>query len=382
VRKIACSLCALLLTLVAAPAYAQTGTLGEAISDLARDVKAVVGGQRLSVGQFPGTGDIGSRSSAGPLLQTALEKKLKELGTTIVDKKADYELRGEYTEMEDSNTGRQFVQIKLELRDREGNSRFFVGIENNKATKYYVKNEADLAKMLGENVYVPPDAPADTRIKAHKEAIDHPKSVIQGTRVLPAANAPFAIEVFTAPHRANVATPLGDYKVRTPHDEKGLPFVPIARDNVYAVKLINYADYAVAVDLRIDGLSMFHSSEIRDKAGNPAYRYIILPKRGEYLVRGWFINLKHTDEFLVTEYAKSEAGRIGIRDAKLGTITASFHAAWDPKVGPPHDEPKNSDKYSLSADATGKGSRISVDYQVVEYEIGVFRAAVSVRYTK
>jgi hypothetical protein len=372
---------ALLLTLVAAPAHAQSsGTLSEAVNDLARDVKGFIGERKLTIGQFPGTGDMGRFSSAGPLLQTALQKKLKELGCNIVDRKGDYELRGEYTEMEDANTERQFVQIKLELRDREGNSRFFVGIENGKANKYFVKNESDLSKILGTSVYLPPDATPKARIDEYKRQIDDPKPAIKGTHVLAGASAPFAVEVLVAggrgPHQES------DYAARMPEDRSGLAFVPIARNEAYAVRLINNADYDAAVDLRIDGLSMFHASDIKDqKTGAPAYRYVILPKRTSYLVRGWFIDLKSTDEFLVTEYAKSEAGKIG-QSANLGTITATFHAAWDPKDGPPRDEPKNADQYSQSADATGRGDRINADYRVVDYQIGVFRGAVSVRYTK
>ena len=69
--------------------------------------------------------------------------------------------------------------------------------------------------------------------------------------------------------------------------------------------------------------------------------------------------------------------------APTGTITATFHAAWDPKTGkPPADEPKNPDKQSLSGDATGKGARFEQKYQEVQREVGVAREVISVRYTK
>jgi hypothetical protein len=384
-------LAGLMLAALAQPGAAQaSGTLGDAVNDLASDVKAYlvsVGKNKLSIGQFPGKGDMARYSSAGPLLQTALAAKLKELKVEIVDKKGDFELSGEYTELEDTNTGRQFVQIKLELRDRQGNSHLFEGIERidgkNKVTKYFVKSEADMAKLLGPSVYVPPEASEKERIDAYKKQIDDPEVVIDGTRVRAGKKAPFAVEILTAPPKpGGGAHKPADYLVRQPEPKSSLAFVPIARTEVYAVRLINDADYDAAVDLRIDGLSMFHASDIRDKkTGAPLYRYIIVAKKSTVLIRGWFIDLKNSDEFLVTEYAKSEAGKIG-HSANVGTITATFHAAWDKKGSPPRDEPKNPNEYSQSADATGRGDRIDEAYQVVDYQIGVFRGAISVRYAK
>src|SRR5262249_14977359 len=140
-------LCGVVMVSMLRPANGQgPGTLGEAIDDLARDVKTYldsVGKRRVAVGQIPGTGDMARSSSAGPLLQTALERRLKELGVELVSRKADFELRGEFMEKEDVDSKRQFVLIKLELRDQEGKSRYFEGIETlngrTRVTKYFVK---------------------------------------------------------------------------------------------------------------------------------------------------------------------------------------------------------------------------------------------------
>src|SRR5262245_36812221 len=138
------------------PAAARAdGSLGEAVGDLARDVKSYldgVGKNRVTIGQFPGRGDLARHSSAGPLLQTALETALRRLKVEVVDRKGDFELSGEFTEMEDAGTGRQFVLIKLELRDRVGNVQRVEGIKKTdgreQVTEDYVKKEGDLARLV------------------------------------------------------------------------------------------------------------------------------------------------------------------------------------------------------------------------------------------
>ncbi len=380
-----------LLALLLVPAFGRAdGSLGDALTQLANDIKKVCeseGKLRLTVGQFAGRGDMARYSSSGPVIQIELGNLLKRIGLVIVEKKADFEVTGDYTEMEDTNTGRQFVLIKAELTDRQGIAKHLQGIQNvdgkPQVTKYFVKKEPDLSKILGLTVQPPTTGGEKARIDAYKKAVDDPKVTLGGTRIFAAPGSPFSLEILTAYQKPGGHVER-DYQAQRPTDKGGLAFVPIARDYVYGVRIYNDSDYSVAAHLCIDGLSMFHASTIRDKkTGGPAYKYIILPPKSSYLVRGWFIDLKNTDEFLVAEYAKSEAGKIG-QTANLGTINVTYHAAWDKKNGhPPADEPKNPDEYAHSAsDATARGDRITQNYQVVDYQTGVPRATISVRYTK
>ncbi|GEM_PF-6843594 len=71
--------------------------------------------------------------------------------------------------------------------------------------------------------------------------------------------------------------------------------------------------------VRITGL-------VEDLAGT------ILPPRSRFDVVGWHRTNDESDAFLVTEYAKSAAATLDHR-ANLGTITASFAAAWTLVVG-------------------------------------------------
>ena len=80
---------------------------------------------------------------------------------------------------------------------------------------------------------------------------------------------------------------------------------------------------------------------------------------------------------MVTAYAKSAAASLN-HTANIGTITATFQAAWD--KDPPRDEPGR--RRGGIGDATGRGDRIGEDYQEAVRHLGVIRDCISVRYTK
>jgi hypothetical protein len=156
----------------------------------------------------------------------------------------------------------------------------------------------------------------------------------------------------------------------------------VPRGKAYAVRLINEAPFEAAVQLRIDGLSMFTFSELRQPNGEPKYTAVILPphkdgKPGEAIIRGWHVNNEVSDKFVVTEYAKSAAASLK-HTADIGTITATFQATWTKGKLP--DEPEKG--RGGMGDATGRGDRIGQEYQEVVRNLGAIRDCISVRYTK
>jgi hypothetical protein len=213
--------------------------------------------------------------------------------------------------------------------------------------------------------------------------VDRPECHFEGTRILAGKGAPFAIEILVAPATTGKRQP-GDYKVQQPTDQQGLAFAGIKRDDAYAVRLHNHSNFEVAADLRLDGLSMYYFSEKRDnKSGGPAYQYVVIPPNRFVDIRGWFVAMNDSDEFVVVPLkdsviAKTNAGN----PAEVGVITANFHRAWDRKKDRPIDEPANPGDHSLSADATGRGQRFEERFVEVDYAVGTFRGTVSVRYTK
>ena len=374
----------------AEPAWARN-TLLDATDEIVDDVKKFLdseGKNKIRIGQFIGKGVEALRASSSPLLREALRSSLRKKEIDLVDAGAHYELTGSFQAIEDTVTGRQAVIFNVVLDDLKGNERRFQGTAAGKAEKYYFDNLPDVGKVLGPNVYLPPNVTQKEKDEIVKDAVDHPQCPLDGTRILAGKGAPFAIELLVAPPSEAKHKP-EDYKVRRPQDRKGLAFVPIQRSEAYGVRLINDADFEVAVDLRLDGISMYHfgtdekKKAERAKQGKPPYSYVVLAPKSSIVIRGWFVTLNDSDEFLVVPREKSVFAELNAGNpAEVGTVTALFHRAWDKKEKRPADEPATPDQHSLSSDATGRGQRFDEKYLVVDYAVGTLRGAVSARYTK
>jgi hypothetical protein len=232
-----------------------------------------------------------------------------------------------------------------------------------------------VAGILGLTVQLPPDGSDKERDQKIREAYEKPKTNLDKgkTVIRSGATSTYGIEVLVKQG--------GKYVPRPATSEDGLAFVKVARTEVYAVRVINDADHEAAVTLTIDGLNLFTSSKLRGKDGKPLYSAFLVAKKGRTLITGWHVDNNESDEFQVTEYAKSEAGKLG-SSANLGTITATFAAAWPKDGKPPLDEPAAPSARAKSADATGRGARHEKKWVEVERLFGVTRDAVSVRYSK
>jgi len=373
------ALCGLVLLIAAGSprsAHAE-GTLTEAVQALAQDIKTFVDGRgekSVSVGQFRGSGSFSINSSAGPNLVRELTRALQALKVEVA-LRSNITVLGDFEEAEVETTRAQVVVLKAEMREKAG--------KKTELEHRFIKNQAALAVLLGLVVEFPPDAGRKERNEEIKKQIDKPQTYVANARIRAAEASPFAIEVLVAPPdpAREGKRDAKDYLSRKPEVKEGLAFVPIKRDEVYGIRLINDAPYDVAVSLSIDGLSMFVFCEDRDKkTGGPAYPHVIMRAKSTTLIRGWFITLERSEEFKVTEYAKSVAGSLN-SSANVGTITACFHAAWDPKESPPPGEPK-ADAFSQSADATGRGASFEKKYTLVERKTGALRSVISVRYTR
>ena len=167
-----------------------------------------------------------------------------------------------------------------------------------------------------------------------------------------------------------------NYVSLKPTDKNDLAFVPIQRDQVYAVRLVNDSKHDAGVTLTIDGLNAFTFSE------NHGYTQFVIPAGKTGLIEGWHRTNDVSDAFLVTEYAKSAAAELNQAGGSLGTITASFSAAWATDQSAPADEPASPNQFSRAADATGRGPKVDAGFNEVTRQFGVIRGAVSVRYSK
>jgi hypothetical protein len=218
-----------------------------------------------------------------------------------------------------------------------------------------------------------PDLPPPERNAEIEKQLDAPKAFVKGAQVSATADSPYAIEILAAPQ------PGGQYAARSATVQNGLAFVPLQRGEVFGVKLINRSKLDAAVTLTIDGLNLFEFSDLKNpKTGRPKFRVVFVGPGQEVFLRGWHRTNEASEEFVITEYAKSAAAQIR-STAPTGVVTAQFAAAWPKDAPAPADEPQGQ---SRSADAVGRGAQFQQKYLEVDRNIGVTRATVSVRYAK
>lgn len=354
------------LLLLHGPSARATSNLRPELAEAAKSIKKLLDGRGesdIAVGAFTGSSRIDS--SAGPGIALVLGEELQKAGVGV-RRRANLEVKGDYLDVEDKKTKLLAALLKMRVLDRQGT----VLVEFERG----VFGDATLPALFGLTVQLPPQGDEKARSKSMREGIDKPQTQIASTRISAGPGSPYAIEVLVKE---------GDKFVpRPPKEEDGFAFVPIKRGEIYAVRLINDSAHEAAVTLSVDGLNMFAFCPDKDDKGVPKYTQVLLDPKKTGLIKGWFLTDNATDSFLVTEYAKSAAEELK-STANLGTITASFCAAWPQDGEPPADEPKkNTNEYARSADATGRGPRVEEKYTEVERHFGVIRASVSVRYTK
>jgi hypothetical protein len=104
------------------------------------------------------------------------------------------------------------------------------------------------------------------------------------------------------------------------------------RDQVYRIRLINTSVEEVMASVRVDGLSVFHFSDVRAKdgprKGQPKYQYYVVPANGEAVIEGWHKRINERGETVFKDFTigapdESAAGRLGKADL-VGVICVEF----------------------------------------------------------
>jgi hypothetical protein len=359
---------ALTLALLAPGRVVAQGTLQKDLAEVAKDIKTLLaerGEDSLSVGQFTGPATL--PTSAGPGIAQLLSEELKKLGLTV-KVRANVGVEGKYRDVKVKETGLLAVELTVNVVDRSGKSLL------KDERRIGVFNEGDIAALLGLTVSLPAQEKEKDRSQRLEKAIDKSKAHIDGTHISASADSPYGVEILVA------ASEKGPFEPRKPTLDDGLAFVDIKRGEFYRVRLINGSEHQAAVRLTIDGLNMFDFSKVKNAKGEPFSQVILRPGK-QTDIKGWSIDERHTDAFVVTEYAKSAAAELK-STAKTGTITVTFSAAWPKDGQPPADEPEKAGPRSAGGDATGRGPTVPDKFVEVRRAIGVVRATVSVRYTK
>lgn len=368
---------AAVLCLAASSAARAEDNLRKELGALATQIKALLDKEKqdaIAVGEFTGPSHL---PGSGGSIKMVLTEELRKKGVTVKAGARNFEVKGDYRDYIDPKTddgrGGKFMGVKITARVFDANGDQVVSYP---IPVRVVHGNTETMVVMGVTADIGAQGDAQTRNKKIQDSIYKPTSsgnnngaVINGSRVSASATSPYGVEI-------RVKQPDGRYVARKPVLQNGLAYVPLKRDETYAIAISNQSPMDAGVQLSIDGLSVFAFSEQRNKDGQPFTR-IICPK-GTSQIEGWFINDKKSDEFEIVPKAKCAASQFQGK-GNIGTITVAFGAAW-PKGQRPADEMR----FARSAEdlGTGRGKRIDKSYDVVEREYGPIRAVVSIRYTK
>jgi hypothetical protein len=360
--------------IAAAPAPAAEATsMRAAVADLAKDIQELLasrGEKSLTVGAISGPANFAA--SAGPGVQQMLADRLRQFGVTV-EAPANLAVEGRYhldevpsDDPADRGFGVKLLAVTFELSvvDRFGKPVV------NSSIKRTVRDESALLALVGgsaEPATEPEPRKRDEELRRILDTRSAPAVSIAGGRVMAKKGSPYAIELIVAG------------RPRAAELKNGLAFTGIRPGEAYAVRLINDSDQEAAAQLFIDGISAFAFSEDRlsdgPRKGEPRYSHFIVPPHASVVVRGWHRTNSESEEFLVTDYSKSAAAKLLRPAAGVGTVTAMFAASWRETDRPPADEPPR-------RKGTGFGARVPAPFEEVKREVGVVRAAVSVRYER
>lgn len=360
----------LLCSSTAAKADAVNDAITAEMKALATDLKPYLDKQRyktISVGGFAAPSKV--QGSAGLGLQVKLSEALTGLGYSIDSANYEVEIRGEYRPLVEEHAFGASILIKLydefgtPLFELEGNIKEEVQYE-----RELFGTEA-VPQLFGLPVETKPTADYSTRSQEYKDAYKNPQFHINGCVIANSDKSPYAIEVLVKRN--------GEYVPVTPETKTSLqlPFAPIQKQEVYAVRLINNSQYEAAVDLTIDGLSSFTFGE-----QTPKPNFWLVPAGKSVLVRGWMINDKDTFEFKVVDFPETAVAKTGLKThPSIGLIQASFSAAWivdkdNPNKYKPTDEE--------SSRGTGFGDKIENKIERVQRAVGHPRENIVVRYER
>ncbi len=333
----------------------QLATIAEKLAEFLKTDK----NQSVSVGRFGCPKTLGV--NAGPGLVKALHQELNRHGIKV-QRGAEYGVEGEYTLLDEHpKEGVPAARISAKLVDRSGAVKTQVDL--------YVEKAQDIAVLFGATAEVNYEfGEPDPLMVLHDRIVEPQVDVEIGTtRVAATPESLYAVEVLIAEG--------ADYSPRSPEDQNGQAFVPIQRDEIYAVRLINDSDQDAAATLSIDGLNMFVFSE------NPHYRYVIVPAKSHGVIKGWHRTNEITEAFKVTEFAGAAVAELGADDADLGVITVAFSQAWS-KNSPPTREYQQMLARRGEVLGTGRGPSLEQRFEVVERTIGPLQTVISVRYTR
>ena len=327
-----------------------------------------VGDRPVTVGEFTGLkgeSNAAPQSSAGPGIAKALNDALKKQKVTV-QTNAGLTVEGDFSDFNDAQSGRLGVRVNVRIKDSKGK----VALEFARGIFPKDASDTSIQELLGVSTSAGGNATDEQRDQLIRDSLKDPTATIAGTRILAQPKRPYAIEVLVKS---------GDtFEPKTPQSVNGRAFVSLDRNDTYAVRLVNTSNFDAAVTLTVDGLNVFAFSQVKDETGDPKVTRLIVPKKSQATITGWYLTGTKTASFVVTDLPKSAGGALK-SSAAVGTITASFGACVAKGGKLPSDEPKTR---AADPTATGLGADTTLNYSETERTFGVVRDTISVRYGK
>jgi hypothetical protein len=307
-------------------------------------------------------GPPGLSATGWPRLVHLLQRALEEQGVRC-QANASFRLRGRFAPSARLMTGRAGVRLRLQAADST----------TGRVVACWVREMEGLegfSPVFGPTVQFDPDEDGKRRAEHLLTAIAHPEAAVQSGAAAAAATSPYSIQILVK--RQGGQEPLET----TMRD--GMAWVKLAAGDIYEVKLSNRSEFDAAVELTIDGLNLFAFGEGRREGR------VLVRARDAVVVKGWYRTAEVSNEFKVTQYADSPAARLLPPPEAVGTVTASFAAAWPKDRPPPPDEPDRGDRGEAGAEglATTAGDAVKQHYAEAERLVGEVRAIVSIRYSR
>ena len=364
-------------------------TLEEGLADMARSFQAQIGpGDTLVVGPVDGPPRL-ARSS-GTSVEEKLKAALEAVGCKTDAFDGRFQVKGEFFLEEEGDLGgvgaadRAATEfgMRVELRLVSMTDGFK---DVDKQTRI-VRNEREALHALGVTAALKPlgnhdgGGAVDLRDRA-----DQIKNAVHGGvphvdtrgeqagRVKPTRPDPFGVQALVG-GRPVPAELLGS--------TVKLPFIDLPAGESYELRLTSALPHRTAAFVTIDGLDVFSPAR---HAGAPAPAFYVLPPappggEAEALVRGWYVD-QHTDAKFLVQALHPGAADLGGRDpARIGTITVSFAAAWEPDATPPPGESNTAG--SAEEKFTAVGDKFSSKKKLVKLRVGRVRSVVTLRYNR
>lgn len=389
-----------ILLFTGAPVMAEDASLDRVLEKMVKAVSEFLrseGHDSITLGQFQGPPQLGATAGAGIVKKLTTLIAKPEHGITVKPIGAPISLHGRYVAKENPATGGLSVSLSGTLETSFGDvvQNFTINDsarQDGLAVKQgklqaEVKKEEDVVRLLGITTSLDsqdqnPDDRSGDLLDAVKDSLN-PKAPLGFTVddngvVCRPQGSPYGIELIVG----KAVTDDGRLTDGTSRPVKTLgkfPFVEIQRGEIYLVKLHNDSEHEAAVQLSVDGLSVFDFSELKNADGTPKYTYYFVPANSSIVVRGWHRDNTKVSAFQVTSYAESGAGTLDQKES-VGTVTALFSASWPKGQTPPPDESRDPERGL--PDATGFGPTGKQSAREVQRDVGKLRASISVRYTR